>query len=59
MDNIDAIYTRIYPSLSKYLVHHIREVLEQVLEDDGGDLLTDSEIIEIVSDILENDPPLN
>jgi hypothetical protein len=59
---MDAIYTRIYPSLSQYPVHHIRDVLEEVLEDyeqDEQGLLTDSEIIELVADILENDPPLD
>jgi hypothetical protein len=56
---MDAIYTRIYPSLSQYPVHHIRDVLEEVLEDDKQGLLTDSEIIELVADILENDPPLD
>ena len=56
---MDAVYTRILPFLSQYNVHHIKEVLEEVLDDDEERLLTDAEIIDIVTDILENDPPLN
>ena len=56
---MDAVYTRIRPFLSKYKTHHIREVLEEVLDDDEEGLLTDAEIIDAVADILENDPPLN
>jgi hypothetical protein len=56
---MNAVYTRIYPFLSQYNSHHIREVLEEVLDDDEERILTDSEIIEIIIDILENDPPLN
>jgi hypothetical protein len=58
-NTMDAVYSRIYPSLRKYRVHHIRDVLEEVLEDDEQRVLTDSEIIELVTDILENDPPLD
>ena len=56
---MDAVYIRILPFLSKYDKDDIKEVLEEVLDDDEEGLLTDAEIIDIVTDILENDPPLN
>jgi hypothetical protein len=42
--------------LKKYNKHHILEVLDDILEDEEE--LSDEVIIELVIDILENDPPL-
>ena len=50
------IFERIQPKLKKYNVFHVRQVLDEVLEDaDEG--LTDDEIVELVKDILDWDPP--
>jgi hypothetical protein len=57
---MDSIFKLIHPHLKKYNAHHILEVLEEVLaeaEEDGRKLTTE-EIIELVGDILENDPPI-
>ena len=59
MDSI--LFKLIHPHLKKYNEHHIIEVLEDVLaeaEEDGRKLST-KEIIELVEDILENDPPVS
>ena len=54
MDSISKIFKRIHPQLKKYNVDHILEVLEEILNDEGD--LSDEMIIELVADILENDP---
>jgi len=50
-----GIFERILPRLKKYKVHHVREVLDEILEDEED--LSDEMIIELIIDILENDPP--
>ena len=59
MDSKMEIYDRIrvHPMLSKFKSFHILMVLEEVLEDHEDESMSDSLIIELVADILENDPP--
>ena len=47
---------RVHPMLSKFSDFYILMVLEEVLED-HEESMSDSLIIELVADILENDPP--
>ena len=49
---------RVHPMLSKFHDFHILMVLEDVLDDHEGEYMADSLIIELVEDILENDPPV-
>ena len=58
MDSKMEIYDRIrvHPMLSKFRDFYILMVLEEVLED-HEEPMSDSLIIELVADILENDPP--
>ena len=53
---MDSIFKRIHPQLKKYKVDHILEVLEEIINDEGD--LSDEMIIELIVDILENDPPI-
>ncbi len=48
---------RVHPMLSKFRDFYILMVLEEVLEDHEDESMSDSLIIELVADILENDPP--
>jgi hypothetical protein len=59
MDSKMEIYDRIrvHPMLSKFRDFYILMVLEEVLEDHEDESMSDSLIIELVADILENDPP--
>ena len=45
--------------MKKYNVYQTMEVLEEILQDadEEGKQLSDAEIIELVVDIMENDPP--
>jgi hypothetical protein len=56
---MEAIYKRIRPQMKKYNVYQTMEVLEEILMDaeEEGKQLSDAEIIELVVDIMENDPP--
>ena len=56
MDSTMKIFKRIHPQLKKYKMDHILEVLEEILNDEGD--LSDEMIIELIVDILENDPPI-
>jgi hypothetical protein len=57
---MEEIYKRIRPKMKKYNVYQTMEVLEDILMDaeEEGKQLSDAEIIELVVDIMENDPPL-
>jgi hypothetical protein len=59
MDSKMEIFKRISPQLKRYNVDDILEVLEEVLDDAlaNKEQLSDEVIIELVIDILENDPP--
>ena len=59
MDSKMEIFKRISPQLKRYNVDDILEVLEEVLDDTlaNKEQLSDEVIIELVIDILENDPP--
>lgn len=60
MDSKMEIYDRIrvHPMLSKFRDFYILMALEDVLEDHEDDeYMSDFLIIELVADILENDPP--
>ena len=56
---MEAIYKRIRPQLTRYNVYQTLEVLEEILMDaeEEGKQLSDAEIIELVVDNMENDPP--
>lgn len=61
MDSKMEIYDRIrvHPMLSKFKDFYILMVLEEVLEDHEDEYMSDSLIIELVEDILENDHPVD
>jgi len=48
---MEAIYKRIRPKMKKYNVYQTMDAEEE------GKQLSDAEIIELVVDIMENDPP--